>query len=356
MGIKNSTVTIYDCDFADNRLWCNNADGRFGGALAANNSSVIVKNSRFDRNMTYCGNSWGADGGAIALLSCNDAIIDGCTFTTNYVRRGDGENTHNSTGNHNGNGPFGGTIYLEGSKRVQINDAEMIGGCNIVVDTTKAGITFGGFVFVNGGSSAAITKSKFINGATHNFATCKENSSADKQANGGVDVNGGSLSITDSLFAGARKGWYIGNQGGNVAVTNCTFVGHQNTTFLTVNQVYVGYNAKKTTFKNCIVWDNDVAFRDASITTCTNVEATDSIIEGVTDEESRVWSKDPRFVDSDNGDYHLGPYSAARNKGDSTGFTRITALDLDGNKRIVGKEIDLGCYESQRAPTIMTLQ
>ncbi len=351
LGINASSVLIYDCDFADNRLWCNNANNRFGGAVAANNSAVTIRNSRFDRNMTYCVNSFGADGGAIALLSCNDAFIDGCTFTTNFVRRGDGEYTHNNSGNHSGNGPFGGSVYLENSKNVRISDSTMIGGTAIACDTKNLGYCFGGFVYVNSGSSAVIEKTKFFNGAVADYtiAACKEGSSADLDGNGSVDVSGGTLVIKDCLFAGTRRGWFVGNQGGTLAVTNCTFAGHQNYASHSTNLVYIGRDPKSTTFKNCIVWDNEVAFRDPEIATCTNIEASYSIIEGGADTANSIVSVDPKFVDPANGDYHLKVSSPARNKGDSTGFNRKTDFDLDGNKRWVGRSVDMGSYECQQS-------
>ncbi len=65
---------------------------------------------------------------------------------------------------------------------------------------------------------------------------------------------------------------------------------------------------------------------------------------------------DPRFIAPEAGNYRLGPYSAARNKGNSEGFVRKVDKDLDGKIRVVGREIDMGCYEWQRAPTLMRLE
>ena len=56
---------------------------------------------------------------------------------------------------------------------------------------------------------------------------------------------------------------------------------------------------------------------------------------------------DPMFVDTVARNFHLLPESPAINSGtiDTTGMM-IPSTDLDGNPRIVGDRIDMGCYES----------
>ncbi len=58
---------------------------------------------------------------------------------------------------------------------------------------------------------------------------------------------------------------------------------------------------------------------------------------------------DPKFMDPASGNFRLKSSSSARNKGDSTGYSRIDDLDLDGNRRWVGKSVDMGSYECQQA-------
>ena len=54
---------------------------------------------------------------------------------------------------------------------------------------------------------------------------------------------------------------------------------------------------------------------------------------------------DPRFADAANGDYRLSPSSPCIDAGDSA--LAAGATDLDGNPRIVGNAVDMGCYEVQ---------
>ncbi len=54
---------------------------------------------------------------------------------------------------------------------------------------------------------------------------------------------------------------------------------------------------------------------------------------------------DPQFVNAGSGDYHLQSSSPCRNTGDNAYVT--TALDLDGNPRMISAIVDMGAYESQ---------
>jgi hypothetical protein len=56
---------------------------------------------------------------------------------------------------------------------------------------------------------------------------------------------------------------------------------------------------------------------------------------------------DPMFVDSANGDYHLGAGSPAINAGDGS-VPNLPMTDLDGNPRVVGSKADIGAFEFQQ--------
>ena len=51
------------------------------------------------------------------------------------------------------------------------------------------------------------------------------------------------------------------------------------------------------------------------------------------------------FVNPSEGDYRLGPQSCCRDKGVALGAALMAGTDLDGNPRVSGKGIDIGCYE-----------
>ncbi len=138
-----------------------------------------------------------------------------------------------------------------------------------------------------------------------------------------------------------------------IVIENCTIYGNKNS-MPQKSGVYLNSNA----ITNSIAWGNGNTsggeWISGNITNVTgHVGYTCSIPlepgEGNTD-------GDPRFVAPEEGNYQLGPYSAARNSGNGEGFVRGTDKDLAGKQRIVGKEIDMGCYEWQRNPTLMRLE
>ena len=60
-------------------------------------------------------------------------------------------------------------------------------------------------------------------------------------------------------------------------------------------------------------------------------------------------TNNPMFVDRPNGDYHLDPSSPCRETGISQPWM-AGAKDLDGNDRVVGGMVDMGCFEAVPEP------
>jgi len=76
-------------------------------------------------------------------------------------------------------------------------------------------------------------------------------------------------------------------------------------------------------------------------------------IDGEDPEESSKYpgsfEQDPRFVDWPNGDLHLLADSPCLNSGATHFLPPSLVVDLDGSPRVLGSEVDLGCYESNLA-------
>lgn len=130
-------------------------------------------------------------------------------------------------------------------------------------------------------------------------------------------------------------------------VTNCTFVGNQ------ASQRGGGIYEETLScrYANVLFFGNTntrdapdfyVNSSDESVARCfTNCLA------GETDGNFVAKIDDPLFVDYAGGDYRLMDESPACDGGFTEGWMRATS-DLDGNSRVRGRGVDVGCYESQK--------
>ncbi len=91
--------------------------------------------------------------------------------------------------------------------------------------------------------------------------------------------------------------------------------------------------------ENCIVYGNG---NDERSTWQYWFECNPMVFE-VGHREKNVYVGDPGFVDVAKGDYHLAAGSPCIGNGDNSCVTSKT--DLDGNARIIGGSVDIGCYE-----------
>ena len=130
----------------------------------------------------------------------------------------------------------------------------------------------------------------------------------------------------------------INNRGMNGAAAdgcilrNCTMVG---------NSASGGYNGVclNSCLENCIVYGNGNDSRQTWQTWFN----TNPLVSSYPHREMNVYAGDPCFVDAANGNYHLMEDSPCINAGGNSYVT--SALDLDGNDRIVNDTVDIGCYE-----------
>ena len=103
------------------------------------------------------------------------------------------------------------------------------------------------------------------------------------------------------------------------------------------------------TFRNCIFWGNAGGAKyiadGCAAPVLRYVDSQDAEDANPAD---HVFSDDPLFVNPASLDFHLGKRSPCRNAGSDAGISHRDA-DLDGNRRVMGRAIDLGCYEIQVA-------
>lgn len=141
-------------------------------------------------------------------------------------------------------------------------------------------------------------------------------------------------------------------------MSNCTFynnTAHSNTNSKGVIRAYQSNHTGTLEVNNCIFYDNDLIELtnknwNNTVNQITNLSLNNNILENGHDHtnitENNTLTADPLFTDAANNDFTLQSSSPAIDAGTQTGITPY-ALDLAGNPRIYGSEIDLGAYEYQ---------
>ncbi len=309
VAVSGASLKVKDCNFTGNFISSNHPRDGGGGAIYATGSSATVEidNTAFTSNSIH--RNWyqsnvterGFWGGAVYFNSLGQGVITGCDFAYNW-------NDSHLTGNAT-NG-YGGTLYFRDSKVALVNSSITHGGENGHSDSNNAG----------------------------------------KHSSGSIDIYGGTLNMTNVLHGGAARGWAVGNRDGVVEAVNCTFANTKSPGWY-MGSGYVQRGATaKATFKNTIFWGNEDGSYILDTSDATPPQFNNCIVDGADNSTNfhNTSSNDPRFANAAEYDFHPIYASPARNKGDNTGFSRAKDRDLDGNKRIIGNNIDIGCYECQK--------
>jgi hypothetical protein len=137
--------------------------------------------------------------------------------------------------------------------------------------------------------------------------------------------------IVSNCSSGCGGGVACSRNGAWPVVANCTIIG--NTASNQGGGVYGG------TVTNSIIYANANNFMPS---------AANYFLTSVTD----CWTNDPGFVNPGAGDYHLASNSPCINSGNNAFVS--AADDLDGNLRIAGGTVDLGCYEYQSPTSVIS--
>ncbi len=310
-GKENRILSIFnkkDEVLIENLIFRNSSGGAVGGVATFNNC-VFIKNSggavnggRRFYNCTFENNS-ATNGGAVNSDSNVYNMFINCKFINNLAEGGSYWTGGSSGGAVYGIGYFSYCVFRNNS-----TIGRSIGGGAVYGNSLFNECTFE--------NNSASTDGGAVYGYS-NFKNCTfENNSA---TNGGAVYN-------DRAFV---KGLVLGNG----AFTNCTFTnnsaingGAYSGNGVFINSTFYSNKAKINggaffgggNIINSIFYKNTAAEKDNDITAEGDISVDYSLVNylgGAANVGSKIIMGDPKFVDPDNGDFHLRPDSPCIGKG-----------------------------------------
>lgn len=345
-GAVEGRGNFTDCTFTGNSGRGGGFEGSKGGAV---NGGGIFTNCTFTNNSAKGGSAVSGSGGAVN----GDGTFTNCTFTSNTVHGGSG-------GAVSGRGTFTGCAFT--------NNSAGDGGA-VYGDGNFTNCTFTNNSSSQDGGAVIADRTTFTN--------CKFSNNSAKKGSGGA-VNGNDLAFMNCIFmnnlahydGGAVRFIYstYETRSGKGTFTNCIFTnnlveegsgGAVSGRGIVTNSTFYGNTAKKEggaitgdegNIINSIFSKNTVDGKDNDITSGGKIEIDYSLINylsGPANYGEHNIMGDPKFVNPDNGDFHLLPESPAINAGKLTPDLKNISTDLDGKPRVVGGKIDMGAYEWQ---------
>jgi hypothetical protein len=158
----------------------------------------------------------------------------------------------------------------------------------------------------------------------------------------GINVAGGVVSITNTLFTNIGDDAIRLESSGTVTVTHCTIVNTGEDAF--------SRTGGSLTVTNCILSNiGDVAFNGSATHTYNLIHDVDGSLYVGTSAGTGEITGDPIFYSV--GDYHLSASSPALDAG--TNASAYTDIDLDGEARPQDAGWDMGCYEGNEGNALV---
>jgi len=176
---------------------------------------------------------------------------------------------------------------------------------------------------------------------------------------GGLNLKSSAApTINNSVFTGNKTvlstGGAISNNDCNTTVTNSTFVGNSSAS---QSAGIMDWNRTQTlTISNCIFWDNTYnGGGSSSGVDIYSVTSTPTVSDCITQYYSSGTNlkvgQNPYFKDASNLDFRINPCSPAINTGNNTAWNVVgLSTDFSGNPRPFNGTVDMGAFESQKAP------
>ncbi len=346
-GIYNngSSPTISNCTISNNTTGFNSGVG--GGGICNINSSPAISNCTISNNTPGFGG-----GGAGIYNGSSSPVITNCIFSGNTA----GDYGNGSGGGISNNASSAPTItYCTFSGNKAGATLEGGGIANDHSSPNIANCTFSGNTATYGGGMSNVSSLPTV-------SNCIFSGNTTDNAGGGMwNVTSSQPIITNCLFSGNKVTFFGGgmdNESSSPRIINCTFSGNY---AANSGGGISNYDNSAPNITNCIIYGNtDAITGDASNT----ITVTYSIVQDGGYPGTGNSSGDPAFTNAPNattapftnGDYSLQGTSAAINVGSNSAYPNNlnTSLDLAGNPRLFGTIIDMGAYEYQHAPAVVS--
>ena len=289
----------------------------FYGALSFYESSAVISNNVFSNNA----------GAGVACYSNSNCTISNNEFLSNSF----GVSCEYSIPNISDNTASNNTSYGFSAE----NCSEGIISNNIITENEAAGIEC---------DNSEIT-------ITDNFI--------DNNGVGGIySIFGDNSNIVNNIISNNGRGIYCNNSTakviGNALVNNLNAMYCSTNSDVTITNTTISFSSDvgilcdlaSLTITNSILWANGaLAINSNSAATISY-----SLIEGGTQGniqflDGNIIDGNPQFISPSSGNFHLSNNSPCVNAGNNDAAD-LPEYDLDGNKRIQGGIIDMGCYET----------
>ena len=313
---SNNTVTL-----SNNTIIGNLADSRGGGIYVYSNNTVMLSNN------TIAGNSSEYSDGGGVYASSNDTV----TVMDNTI-------TGNSSEYRDGGGvcaSFNDTVTLI-NNTISENSAGEVGGGLYAL---YYAITLTNNI-ICGNSADELGGGASVSGSTVNLTNNIICGNSADELGGGASVSGSTVNLTNNTIAenstgDAGGGVYMEIRSNSNTANIYNNIIYQNTAVSGGNDVYIDNDPNGDFSCNTFTLLNNDFDQSAAGTYIKCTYAIDG---------SNLNNIAPMFTSST--DYHLSLSSPCINTGNNDA-PNLPETDKDGNPRIIGGIVDMGCYENK---------
>lgn len=312
-----------------------------GGGLYSDDATLAITDVTFSENEALNGGGMCIEGG--------NATLQNVTFSGNTAENSGGGLSNSQSSSILTNVTFEGNLANTGAGMSNNASSPLLTNVTFLENIADSN---GGGMYSSGSSAPTLTNVAF-------------NGNMSGDSGGGMWNFFGSPTIINATFSGNEaesEGGGLYNSFGSPELTNVTF--SNNASAQAGGGVWNGGGDSATMLNNTIVWGNategegnEIYNEDGS-----SIELSYSLYgnndgdiggEGEFVAENSL-TNDPLFVDAENGNLHLEDVSPAIGAGNPETDLELfptneegNPIDLDGNPRVFGEEIDIGAYENQ---------